>query len=588
MATGLEILGAVAASLEIFKVAKSCLSLFHDVHHINLQHRQHRDAHLILVVQGLRFERWCSSLGILDLIQSQESNPEPRKTDEEIKKLAERLAIDINLRNAAFQQLALNALRSLMERFQEATAILQRYYQDENYVQGPLIPQQTRWVSGDKNALFELLGEIEKTNDLLLELLPSVLRVQVSRRAELTILNEPLKDSLNLPKGSDLKALASLKNWQLVHSDEADHQETVLPNSISTTHPKPSKASYRGYNIQDFKKGTLRHGEHRSLSVLNDRNVMVEWKYYSKAHTMRVEQVARLGDLADLLNTNELHKRFSTFPCGGLVHDIDNSRIGIIFRITNMDQEQMLLRDLQTVIAELDTAPPMGQRFALARTLATAVHHLHSVHWFHKSIRSDNIVAVLPVGKLLNPGNTFKKGLSELGDKAKALQAREISQPGDPLPTFFLVGWDLSRPDHPSELSETLSVSTAGFKSRRNAIEMYSYPGTNSKQKSGKRSRYRAEYDFYSLGIILLEIGLWRSVSTIRASCSDDSTFRVRLRSDYCDRLLSRMGVIYWRVVQRCINNDFLPHETNDPDDSYALQAAFEKHVVSELEKCSA
>ncbi len=59
------------------------------------------------------------------------------------------------------------------------------------------------------------------------------------------------------------------------------------------------------------------------------------------------------------------------------------------------------------------------------------------------------------------------------------------------------------------------------------------------------------------MGLVLLEIGLWRSIDTICVRCRDDNQFRFRVCSEYCDRLLSTMGVVYWRVVQRCLSNDF-------------------------------
>jgi hypothetical protein len=143
-------------------------------------------------------------------------------------------------------------------------------------------------------------------------------------------------------------------------------------------------------------------------------------------------------------------------------------------------------------------------------------------------------------------------------------------------------------------LSETLSVSTSGYQSKKDTIEMYSHPATHHKISSStakKRERYRAEFDIYSIGLVLLEIGLWRTMDTIRLRCRDDSTFRSRVRTEYCDRLLPAMGVVYWRVVQRCLCNDFgLEEQAGGPDieDKFSLQVAFEKHVVTELEKCFA
>jgi hypothetical protein len=89
--------------------------------------------------------------------------------------------------------------------------------------------------------------------------------------------------------------------------------------------------------------------------------------------------------------------------------------------------------------------------------------------------------------------------------------------------------------------------------------------------------------------LILLEIGLWRTLDTIRHGCKADEEFRTRVWTDYCDRLQAKMGLVYWRAVQRCLNDDFdVPGEGFSGTEDYSLQVGFEKHVVCELEKCFA
>ncbi|KAK0625112.1 hypothetical protein B0T17DRAFT_617249 [Bombardia bombarda] len=76
-------------------------------------------------------------------------------------------------------------------------------------------------------------------------------------------------------------------------------------------------------------------------------------------------------------------------------------------------------------------------------------------------------------------------------------------------------------PDHPSELPETFSISTVGFQSKRDAIKLYSRPDTHVKLPSPpqegdvpmitelvKKVNYKPQFDIYSLGLVLLEMGL--------------------------------------------------------------------------------
>lgn len=72
----------------------------------------------------------------------------------------------------------------------------------------------------------------------------------------------------------------------------------------------------------------------------------------------------------------------------------------------------------------------------------------------------------------------------------------------NPLPSLYLLGWDLSRPDHPSELSESISISTLGFLNRKEMIQMYTHPeAMASSSLSTKRARYKPQFDIYSLGV---------------------------------------------------------------------------------------
>lgn len=77
----------------------------------------------------------------------------------------------------------------------------------------------------------------------------------------------------------------------------------------------------------------------------------------------------------------------------------------------------------------------------------------------------------------------------------------------------------------------------------------------------------------------------------LRFKCKSDADLRVKLRTEFCDRLLPKMSEIYWRVVRRCLNNDFDveagPRE-DDRKEGFSLQMAFERIVVSELERCHA
>ncbi|KAF6802654.1 hypothetical protein CMUS01_15292 [Colletotrichum musicola] len=360
----------------------------------------------------------------------------------------------------------------------------------------------------------------------------------------------------------DLRAMGNIKLWQKQERRDHDVDDSVsVSSSAIVSNPGQTSKRTPVYQINDFKRGSLPHGDYRTLTSLEDKQVVVEWKHYSRDQPIGFEQTLRLGGLAGLLNKHDLFQKFMTLPCKGLVHDTDNSRIGVIFSIEGSTTSR--LRSLQDLIRETSLPATLGQRFGLAKGLVAAIHHLHSVDWLHKSIRSDNIVCSWAQEFSLAPPSTATQEMvPKSGPKGASAVFRAERALFHPLPPFYLVGWDLSRPDHPMELSETLSVSTAGFKNKRDAILLYSHPEMHAHSGSSKKPRYRAQFNIYSLGLVLLEIGLWRPLSNMRRSCKDDSDsdFRIKIITDYCDRLLPVVGEVYWRVVQRCLTNDFNDH----------------------------
>jgi hypothetical protein len=68
----------------------------------------------------------------------------------------------------------------------------------------------------------------------------------------------------------------------------------------------------------------------------------------------------------------------------------------------------------------------------------------------------------------------------------------------------FLSGFELSRPDERAELTETPEFDVVG--------DMYRHPLAQSSEGGG---RYRKSYDIYSLGVVLVEIALWKRIEDV-------------------------------------------------------------------------
>ena len=220
----------------------------------------------------------------------------------------------------------------------------------------------------------------------------------------------------------------------------------------------------------------------------------------------------------------------------GWFQDPHQSRYGLVYRTpehaanekshdhpsSHMSQTQQsanLLCFLQhSGNTETLNMPSLEDRFRLAYNLASSLYHFHAQGITHRSLNSNNIIFFFsgtPSGHAKDP-EPWKEGA--------------IRKP-------FLASFDQSDEDAHDDQEEPFISS------------IYRHPHT----KRGQRSTYKPAYDLYSLGIILIEIGLWMPISRLWKTRYSRSDFKVRLQSVYIKKLVAKCGTSYMRVVEKCL-----------------------------------
>jgi serine/threonine protein kinase len=192
---------------------------------------------------------------------------------------------------------------------------------------------------------------------------------------------------------------------------------------------------------------------------------------------------------------------------------------------------------LRARIIARDITHSLSDRFRLATQLARAVFSMHAFDMVHKSIRPENIIL-------------FRDQESALG-------------------SAFLLGFDRVR-----RLADgTLLQADPDWEKN-----LYRHP---QRQGLRIRDRYIMQHDIYSLGVCLLEIGLWNSFvkydnpnqrparSQTYDLLVDNSRIgrpeqvKSRLLSLATNELSQQMGTKYARIVESCLtcldlgNDDF-------------------------------
>ncbi|KAM0496257.1 hypothetical protein ACHAP8_007518 [Fusarium lateritium] len=613
--SGIEVLGAVAACFELSKILHSLLTVADEARDTYKDGGEWGELRFHLLVQVVSFESWCKELGISGSLDTVKSSPKRRCGESQNDVLEKRLRTGLRLDNKDISEATVVALGRLTTKFKQARDMLQPYEPSSEGQDVPKLEQArpkrnwlrrlldnhvprtsdinnipktesksrkiygaVKWVSLDRKAFSSLMIDIARLNDSLLTLLEVSRQQRVERQTELALLDssEGMHVS-HLPEDSDLKALVKIKSFQV------ENQPATM---VASEYPRPI------FHVDDIKGEPTKVGETRSICHLHGESVLVEWRFYRKENPIRIQRTSQLLRLVSLLDQSGVSGKFLAPKCKGLITDDANSRIGVIFStddsIGTEFQNDFHYQDLQSFIRSSSDVPPLEERFKIARRLALAVHHLHSVQWLHKSFRSDNVLFFKGISKQSTQSGSVEPHGDENNSKEDVVHETEpLSNAPPPLPDCYLVGWDLSRPDDVHEFSESISLSTADFQSKRENMTLYSHPKVHPFSSSTQRSRFSAQYDIYSLGLVLLEIGLWRTLDTIRRKCSNDDEFRRRVRGEYCDKLLSKTGNLYWRATQRCLAFDFdMVASDNGQITEYPLRVAFEQQIVSQLELC--
>ena len=282
--------------------------------------------------------------------------------------------------------------------------------------------------------------------------------------------------------------------------------------------------------------------------------VMVDYGFSQDAEprTGRLPSLRRYEELCTALDqkSDENRSRYTgTMRLLGWFVDPHRPRYAFVYEvpgpasliITSLDQHQSpqsLLSFLQHSADHVsNNMPCLEDRLRLAFRLALSLLHIHAKGVSHRNINSSNVVFVDDNPSTDPSTMPWKDGA--------------IRRP-------FLTSFDTSAEDTHAEHQES-------FISR-----IYRHPMA----ESGRRSVYKPAYDIYSLGLILLEVGLWMPIHQLWKTKYSYQIFKTRLQAIYAKKLAGKCGNRYMRVVEYCLSAADAPH----PNTSSATQHSSERH----------
>ncbi|KAL8730145.1 MAG: hypothetical protein Q9166_004228 [cf. Caloplaca sp. 2 TL-2023] len=161
--------------------------------------------------------------------------------------------------------------------------------------------------------------------------------------------------------------------------------------------------------------------------------------------------------------------------------------------------------------------PSLEDRFRLAFNLTSSLLHLHSKGLLHRNINSRNVIF-------------FTNDDTENSNDIKPWKEGIIRNP-------FLTSFDQCSEDVYGEIEEPFISN------------IYRHPQSDR----GQRSLFKPTYDIYSLGLLLLEIGLWMPISKLWKTRYTRANLKSRLQTVYTRKLAGKCGTNYMKVVEFCL-----------------------------------
>lgn len=250
-------------------------------------------------------------------------------------------------------------------------------------------------------------------------------------------------------------------------------------------------------------------------------------------------------ELSKLVSLEGLLKWDSHLKLLGFTLAHGNSRFGLVYGLpapsdpTALQACQTLTTSIQATLEHEASFPPLENKFRLAYNIALASTSYLAHGHCHGHLKSSNVI-------FLRENDNPRLGST-------------LRHPFVLQPIQKLVGESSINPP----LSHTLYHHADSDEVGYGAVPAF---------------------DVYSVGLLLLEIGLWRPLSAFWKPKYDRAIFHEKLKRYYIPKLASKCGTRYMKLVQACFDAPGQLRDKTSPFDA----AEYLLEIVEDLGKCCA
>lgn len=404
------------------------------------------------------------------------------------------------------------------------------------------------WALFEKTKLLGVLSEYKEWTDSLRDIMQHFTQEAIyGMTGKDASASSPLLMDLT---GTGLEPVAKRQMMAAAHAPE-DFSELEGDLKIPATPHETNQQS------NPFQIGELTHNGHLE-------QVVVEYHEYTRElrgddEDLEPGEIAELKqpvrDLVWLLQNSAFMEKptdneegeeqptIYSLQCLGYKDQAKQHRFVFVHRLPlSVESSGEALISLHELINKVDSKtrqplkPSLGSRFGIAHCLALTLLNVHSSRWLHKNIRSRGVLL-------------FQK--AENG-RIEPFDLNTHKRQTKPL--AFLGDWGYARP-------------IGGVTEMRSNFEVESNLYRHPDRQGVPGREFSRKYDIYALGVVLLEIGMWRTVSQLFDQRIKEANLTGKLpkaKAVYTTLLslaqthLSReMGDQYAIVVVACLTNEF-------------------------------
>lgn len=272
-----------------------------------------------------------------------------------------------------------------------------------------------------------------------------------------------------------------------------------------------------------------------SISLFQEQHVLIEYRIVSMQtahdeHAWKMDQ-ASVGEFATALNY--LDSTISgLLKCGGFFYSpVPTPAFGLVYRLPQARQTAAVVTSFKELLRARDSKGrrhklrhTLNHRLEFAKKLATAVLFVHAIGWVHKAVVPQNVLIL-------------GKAASQREDKATKLPVWSLNSP-------YLVGFEIAR----SNDAETVPGARAQLP---RDVALYLHPSLQETD----HVRSTMAHDVYSLGVILLELGIMSPLEERQELMGDMTpTDIANVLFKLANETEILMGKRYREVVQTCLS----------------------------------